>query len=89
MRTATRRCKDINCHACGQSAHNPNKHLGHAIEEVFESFWHLNGRIFRTLRDLLVPGRIARHYLDGQRVSYVQPLRLFVILTLSLSSSAS
>ncbi len=70
------------CHQCGQSAHNPLKHVGHAIEEVFESFWHLDGRIFRTLRDLLVPGRVALNYLKGQRVGYVQPLRLFVILTL-------
>ncbi len=70
------------CHQCGQSAHNPLKHVGHAIEEVFESFWHLDGRIFRTLRDLWVPGRIALNYLKGRRVGYVQPLRLFVILTL-------
>ncbi|AWH52489.1 hypothetical protein C1924_04520 [Stenotrophomonas sp. ESTM1D_MKCIP4_1] len=70
------------CHHCGQSAHNPLKHVGHAIEEVFESFWHLDGRIFRTLRDLWIPGRIALNYLKGHRVSYVQPLRLFVILTL-------
>lgn len=70
------------CHACGQSAHNPLKHVGHAIEEVFESFWHLDGRIFRTLRDLLVPGRVAVNFLKGHRVGYVQPLRLFVILTL-------
>ena len=70
------------CHTCGQSAHNPLKHVGHAIEEVFESFWHLDGRIFRTLRDLLVPGRVALNYLRGKRVGYVQPLRLFVILTL-------
>lgn len=70
------------CHHCGQCAHNPLKHVGHAIEEVFESFWHLDGRIFRTLRDLLVPGRVALNYLRGQRVGYVQPLRLFVILTL-------
>ncbi|WP_294986990.1 DUF3667 domain-containing protein [uncultured Stenotrophomonas sp.] len=70
------------CHRCGQSAHNPLKHVGHAIEEVFESFWHLDGRIFRTLRDLCIPGRIALNYLKGRRVGYVQPLRLFVILTL-------
>jgi hypothetical protein len=70
------------CHACGQSSHNPNKHLAHAVEEVFESFWHLDGRIFHTLRDLMVPGRIARNYLAGKRVAYVQPMRLFVILTL-------
>ncbi|PJK12267.1 hypothetical protein CO610_00190 [Lysobacteraceae bacterium NML95-0200] len=70
------------CHACGQSAHNPLKHLGHAIEEVFESFWHLDGRVFRSLRDTCVPGRIINQYLAGHRVRYLPPLRLFVILSL-------
>ena len=70
------------CHACGQSMHSPVRHVGHAVEEVFESFWHLDGRIFRTVRDLFVPGRIARRYLAGHRVRYVAPMRLFVILTL-------
>lgn len=70
------------CHHCGQSAHNPLEHVGHAIEEVFESFWHLDGRIFRTLRQLFVPGRVAINYLAGHRVSYIPPLRLFVILSL-------
>lgn len=69
------------CHACGQSVVNPLRHAGHALEEVFESFWHLDGRIFRTLRDLLSPGRVAANYLAGHRVRYVPPLRLFVILS--------
>ncbi|MCF7221582.1 DUF3667 domain-containing protein [Marilutibacter chinensis] len=70
------------CHACGQSMHSPVRHVGHAIEEVFESFWHLDGRVFRTLRDLLVPGRTAIEYLAGHRVRYIAPLRMFVILSL-------
>ncbi|GAB2503814.1 DUF3667 domain-containing protein [Lysobacter humi (ex Lee et al. 2017)] len=70
------------CHACGQHAANPLRHFAHAVEEVFESFWHLDGRVFRTLRDLFVPGRVACNYLAGQRVRYIAPLRLFVILTL-------
>lgn len=69
------------CHQCGQSSHNPLRNLGHAIEEVFESFWHLDGRIFRTLRALWSPGRLAISYLSGHRAPYVAPLRLFVILS--------
>ncbi len=70
------------CHRCGQSAHSPVRNFAHAVEEVFESFWHLDGRIFRTLRDLWFPGRVARNYLAGHRVRYIAPLRLFVILSL-------
>lgn len=69
------------CHSCGQSVHDPVRHFSHAVEEVFESFWHLDGRIFRTLRDLPFPGRIANRYLGGHRVSYVAPLRLFLVLS--------
>ncbi len=69
------------CHDCGQSVVNPVRDAGHALEEVFESFWHLDGRIFRTLRDLLSPGRVANNYLAGQRARYVAPLRLFLVLS--------
>ena len=70
------------CHRCGQSAVNPIRDTHHAIVEVFESFWHLDGRVFRTLRDLLAPGRVARDYLAGHRARYIAPLRMFVVATL-------
>lgn len=70
------------CHACGQTVLSPVRHAGHAIEEVFEAFWHLDGRVFRTLRDLVFPGRVAINYLAGHRARYIAPLRLFVILSL-------
>ena len=69
------------CHRCGQSVHNPIRHAGHAVEEFFEAFWHLDGRVFRTLRDLLVPGRVACEYLAGHRQRYIAPMRLFVIFS--------
>lgn len=70
------------CHACGQHAHDPLKSLRHAVEDVFESFWHLDGRVFRTLRDACVPGRVINAYLAGHRARYIPPLRLFVVLSL-------
>ncbi len=70
------------CHVCGQHAHSPLHNFADAVEEVFESFWHLDGRIFRTVYDLFVPGRVATGYLAGHRARYVAPLRLFVIVSL-------
>ena len=70
------------CHACGQSVHSPVRSFRHALEELFESVWHLDGRVFRTLRDLPVPARVACNYLAGHRARYIAPLRLFVILSL-------
>ena len=76
------RLHGVFCHACGQSVHNPIRHFGHAVEEFFEAFWHLDGRVFRTLRDLWFPGRVASGYLAGHRARYIAPLRLFVVLSL-------
>ena len=69
------------CHVCGQRAHNPLHDLRHAAEEVFESFWHVDGRILVTLRDMLVPGRLAAAFLAGKRAKYIPPLRLFLIMS--------
>ena len=74
--------RGVFCHACAKSTPPPTRHFGHAVEEFFEAFWHLDGRVFRTLRDLMLPGRVAANYLAGQRVRYIAPLRLFVILSL-------
>jgi len=69
------------CHACGQSVVNPLHHAGHALEEFFESFWHLDGRAGCTLRDLLHPGRVALEYINGHRARYIPPLRMFLVLS--------
>lgn len=69
------------CHLCGQSMHDPIRHAGHALEEFFEALWHLDGRVFRTFRDLPWPGRVACNYLAGHRQRYIAPLRLFVVLS--------
>src|SRR5690606_21404707 len=63
------------------SVHNPIRHAAHAVEEFFEAFWHLDGRLWRTLRDLASPGRTAINYLAGHRQRYIAPLRLFVVLS--------
>ena len=78
------------CHVCGQRAHSPLQHVGHAIEEVFESFWHLDGRIFGTLRDLFVPGRVAAGYLAGfQRRTRALQLSVLGMPAVELGDSLS
>ena len=69
------------CHACGQAARNPFGRLRDAAADVFEAAFDVDGRILRTLRDLLVPGRLAINYLAGRRARYVAPIRLFVVLS--------
>ncbi len=70
------------CAACGQSAdegHAPT--IGHFIHELVHEFTHLDGTIFRTLKALFFhPGRLTEEYWAGRVVSWIRPLRLFLIV---------
>ena len=73
------------CHACGQSAEDFHRSVWRLAGETFESFFDFDGRIWRTLPDLLFrPGRLTRAYLDGHRAPQVPPLRLFLMVLLAI-----
>jgi hypothetical protein len=71
------------CHECGQLAEDFHKSIWKLTIEAIESLLHLDGRMFRTLPNLLRrPGKLTRDYLDGKRASQVQPFRMFLVILL-------
>lgn len=71
------------CHGCGQLAEDFHKSIWKLVGEALQSFFHLDGRLARTLPRLLArPGRLTRQYLDGKRAAQVPPLRLFLVILL-------
>ena len=85
------------CHECGQRANEPRRAVIGLVQDFFvETLW-LDGRLLRSIGMLLWrPGRLARHYLDGKRVRYTPPFRMylfasvfFFFLTFLLIGSAS
>lgn len=69
------------CASCGQSAHEGREPgIGHFVHELVHEFAHLDGKVFRTLKALLVePGRLTDEYWKGRIVSWVRPIRLFLV----------
>jgi hypothetical protein len=68
------------CHACGQAATETHRHAHHLIAETFESLFHADGRLWRTLPKLAMhPAELTRDYLDGKRASQIPPMRLFLV----------
>ncbi|MDP2876296.1 MAG: DUF3667 domain-containing protein [Holophaga sp.] len=56
------------------------KHLFHT---VMHELLHVDGRVWRTLRLLLLkPGQVALEYLEGKRTTYIPPFRLFLVVSL-------
>ena len=73
------------CHACGQSAHDFHHNAWHLAAEALESFFHADGRFWRTLRRLVSnPARLTHDYLAGKRAPQIPPLRLFLSVLLIL-----
>jgi hypothetical protein len=73
------------CHQCGQLGEDFHRSAHHLIGEVFEAFFHADGRVLRTLPRLaLHPGVLTRDYLLGRRAPQIPPFRLFLTMLLVL-----
>ncbi len=67
------------CQACGQKASGPDVSLHDFFHEAFHEFLHVDGKIVQTLRMLLTkPGMLTKEFLDGRRVRYISPLRVYL-----------
>ncbi|MFC5480431.1 DUF3667 domain-containing protein [Massilia suwonensis] len=67
------------CQGCSQPAH---LHVPSAREFIHEFIAHyvaLEGKLWKSVALLLFrPGRLTRDYIEGKRVRYVEPLRLYL-----------
>ena len=71
------------CAVCGQETalHVPS--AGEFIHEFVGHYVALEGRLWKTLALLLFkPGRLTAEYIAGHRVRYVQPLRVYLTLSI-------
>jgi hypothetical protein len=71
------------CAACGQKDQERILPLGHLLHEVFHEVSHLDQRFLGTLRMLLRPGALTLEYLAGRRARWVQPFRLYLLVSLA------
>ncbi len=67
------------CHVCGQENVEPKESFWHLVTHVFNDITHFDGKFFTTLKDLLLrPGFLSKEYMVGRRVSYLNPVRMYV-----------
>ncbi|MBU2084357.1 MAG: DUF3667 domain-containing protein [Alphaproteobacteria bacterium] len=71
------------CPECGQGAHSLRRPFWSLLGESVETLFSIDSRFAQTVPDLIVrPGRMTRHYLDGQRARFLPPFRLYVLASL-------
>jgi hypothetical protein len=67
------------CSSCGQHDVDYHRSLWPILEDSLEGFLHFDGKFFRTVRLLFArPGFLTKEFIAGKRVSYTQPLRLYI-----------
>ncbi|MDP4529066.1 DUF3667 domain-containing protein [Alkalimonas delamerensis] len=67
------------CHHCGQEKKSYIRNLTGVLSEFFGEFSNWDSRLWRTLWPLWFrPGLLTRRYVQGHRVPYVPPLRLYI-----------
>jgi hypothetical protein len=68
------------CHACGQEVKPIDPPLALFVRESGKELLDVDGRIWRSLRRLIVsPGFLTREYVEGRRVPWLSPLRLYLL----------
>ncbi|HEX9474726.1 MAG TPA: DUF3667 domain-containing protein [Steroidobacteraceae bacterium] len=71
------------CSHCGQRLDTQLHSVGHFLRDATEVMTHADARVWRTLLPLLTrPGFLTREYFAGRRARYLQPFRLYVILSI-------
>ena len=70
------------CASCGQRRQHAIHSTWHFLQEAAEDLTHADSRLWRTLAALLArPGFLTQEFLEGRRVSYLPPVRLYLVLS--------
>lgn len=70
------------CAACGQKAVPLSVTLHDFFHELTHEMLHVDGRIFQSIRRLLLsPGFLTREYIQGRRARWISPIRLYLIFS--------
>ena len=79
------------CPACGERHLHPHQlTLTGLAEQAVESLSHVDGRIARTMRTLLLkPGRLTEAWIRGERRGWMGPFQLFLFLNIVFFFSQS
>jgi hypothetical protein len=71
------------CGSCGQKVTALNPALHEFVHDFTHEMLHVDGKIFRSVRQLLFsPGLLTRDHFEGRRARWISPIRLYLIFSL-------
>jgi ribosomal protein L32 len=71
------------CSNCGQAAVSYHRSFRHVVVDVLDSFLNWDSKFIRSIGLLLwKPGWLTNQFLEGKRVRFVHPLRLYLLVSI-------
>ena len=85
------KCKNCNaeivdqyCHQCGQKEVDLGKPFRHIVISLLDNWFSLDNKLVKSIPLLLLkPGFLSREFIQGKRVRYSSPLKLFLFASLA------
>jgi hypothetical protein len=75
----------VYCHECGQSSAIIRRPTKEVLDDAIGNVFHWDSRLVHTLRLLFFrPGKLALEWIEGRRMRYVPPFRLYIIASFIL-----
>lgn len=70
------------CPKCGQINSDKKLTIRQILKDFLGDYFTFDSKFFRSLIPLIIkPGHLTREYIDGKRVTYIFPLRLYIFTT--------
>lgn len=71
------------CPVCGQENIEVKEDALHMVIHAVADYFHFEHKFFRTLKPLLfVPGTLTKAYVEGKRVTFIHPIRLYIFVSI-------
>ena len=67
------------CQKCGQKNTDVRLTVKEFVSQFFANVFNLDSKIFQSFGALFIPGKLTNAFLNGQRIKYIHPIRLFLV----------
>ena len=71
---------DTYCSVCGQKASFPKLNFTNIVKDFLSNLFNVENKIWNTLKNIWVPGKLTSEYVAGKRHNYYNPLRIFLVV---------
>ncbi len=71
------------CPSCGQENNNNQVSFKSLISDFLSNYFSLDSRFGRSFKPFFIkPGLLTKEFIDGKRVKYANPIRLYLVISL-------